>query len=120
MEYHYMVTSFIHRSRTSTILAIIFLPIHFVLSPFYFVWENAATLLILQSVGIGLASTALYLLTLEKVPQKWLALVMTIFFLFNPYLHRISTFDFHPIALAIPNISMDVVLSGKRTTYLCH
>ena len=68
----------------------------------YFLWENAATLLILQSVGIGLASIALYLLTLEKLAQKWLAPVMAILFLFNPYLHRISTFDFHPIALAIP------------------
>ena len=79
-----------------------FSPIHFVLSPMYLLWENAATLLILQSVGIGLASIALYLLTLEKVAQKWLAPVMAILFLFNPYLHRISTFDFHPIALAIP------------------
>ena len=79
-----------------------FSPIHLVLSPFYFAWENAATLLIIQSIGIGLASTALYLLTLEKVHQKWLAIIMTIFFLFNPYLHRVSVFDFHPIALAIP------------------
>ena len=59
-------------------------------------------MLIIQSIGIGLASTALYLLTLEKVHQKWLAIIMTIFFLFNPYLHRVSAFDFHPIALAIP------------------
>ena len=79
-----------------------FSPIHLVLAPLYFVWENAATLLILQSIGIGLASTALYLLTLAKVPHKWLALVMTTCFLFNPYLHRISIFDFHPIAFAIP------------------
>jgi len=79
-----------------------FSPIHLLLSPLYLVWENAATLLIIQSIGIGLAATALYLLTLEKLHQKWLAIAMTILFLFNPYLHRISTFDFHPIALAIP------------------
>ena len=79
-----------------------FSPIHLAFAPLYFVWENAATLLIIQSIGIGLASTALYLLTLEKVHQKWAAIIMTILFLFNPYLHRVSAFDFHPIALAIP------------------
>ena len=79
-----------------------FSPIHLVLSPFYLIWENAATLLIIQSIGIGLAFIALYFLTLEKTHQKWLAISMTTLFLFNPYLHQISTFDFHPIALAIP------------------
>ena len=79
-----------------------FSPIYLVLSPFYLIWENAATLLIIQSIGIGLASIALYFLTLEKTHQKWLAISITSLFLFNPYLHQISTFDFHPIALAIP------------------
>jgi len=79
-----------------------FSPIHLALSPFYLIWENAATLLIIQSIGIGLASIALYFLTLEKIHQKWLAISMTTLFLFNPYLHQMSTFDFHPIALAIP------------------
>lgn len=34
--------------------------------------------------------------------EKWPAMVLTLLFLFNLYLHRISTFDFHPIALALP------------------
>ena len=96
-----------------------FSPIHFVLSPMYFLWENAATLLILQSVGIGLASIALYLLTLEKLAQKWLAPVMAILFLFNPYLHRISTFDFHPIALAIP-IFLWMLYCLEKVDAHCH
>jgi uncharacterized membrane protein len=68
-----------------------FSPIHLALSLFYLLWENAATLLIIQSIGIGLASIALYFLALEKMHQKWLAISMTTFFLFNPYLHRVST-----------------------------
>jgi len=97
-----------------------FSPIHLVLSPLYLLWENAATLLILQSIGIGLASTALYLLTIEKSHQKWLALVMTIFFLFHSYLHRISTFDFHPIALAIPIFlwMLYCLEKGRRTSVI--
>jgi uncharacterized membrane protein len=95
-----------------------FSPIHLVLSLLYLLWENAATLLILQSVGIGLASIALYWLTLEKLPHKWLAPVMAMFFLFNPYLHRISTFDFHPIALAIPIFlwMLYCLEKGRRTS----
>jgi uncharacterized membrane protein len=79
-----------------------FSPIYAALSPLYALWQNAATLLIIQSIGIGLASIALYLLALENLQQKWLAVIMTILFLFHPYLHRVSAFDFHPIALAIP------------------
>jgi len=79
-----------------------FSPIHLVLAAVYRLWENAATLLIIQSIAIGLAATALYLLSLKCFNRKWPAIAITILFLFNPYLHRVSTFDFHPIAFAIP------------------
>src|SRR5439155_530553 len=77
-------------------------PIHLLLAFIYRLWESAVTLLIVQSVGIGLAATALYLLTLKYFNRRWPAIAMTILFLVNSYLHQVSTFDFHPIALAIP------------------
>ena len=79
-----------------------FSPIHLLLAFIYRLWESAVTLLIVQSVGIGLAATALYLLTLKYFNRRWPAIAMTILFLCNSYLHQVSTFDFHPIALAIP------------------
>src|SRR5713101_469791 len=76
-----------------------FSPINLLLAFIYRLWESAVALLIVQSIGIGLAATALYLLTLKHFNHRWPAIAMTILFLCNSYLHQVSTFDFHPIAL---------------------
>lgn len=79
-----------------------FSPFYLLLAPVYRLWEDAATLLVIQSIGIGLAAIALYLLSLKQLNRQWPAVAMTILFLSNSYLHRVSAFDFHPIAFAIP------------------
>lgn len=79
-----------------------FSPIHLALALAYRLWEEAVTLLVIQSIGIGLGATALYLLTLKRLRHTWPAIALTLLFLFNPYLHKVSVYDFHPIAFAIP------------------
>lgn len=92
-------------------------------SPFYLliswplrVWESPIFLLILQSVGIGLAAIALYRLAYRKFESAILATGFCLLFFLNSYLHRVSAYDFHPIALAIPIFlwMLDCVELGRR------
>ncbi len=90
-----------------SVMNIVYLSDHF--APFFMLlapllWtgaDAAATLLVLQSAGIGLAAVAVHRIARRRMEPPW-ALAATALFLVNPYLHRIIVFDFHPVALAIP------------------
>jgi uncharacterized membrane protein len=93
-----------------------FSPIHLALAGLYRIWPDAVTLLVVQSVAIGLAAVAVYRLALARFDARWLAPVAVILFLLNPYLHRVSQFDFHPVAFAIPLFLWMLVFAEAERT----
>lgn len=79
-----------------------FSPIYIFTSPLYYIWNNAGVLLILQSVGIVVGGVAIYFISLHITRDKIVSLLFVIFFFSNRYLHFVSRFDYHPVALFIP------------------
>jgi len=80
----------------SSLLAIHFAPVLFLLVPLYLVFKGPLFLLYLQVLAVGLASIPLYLLAREKLSGKYPALVVaTTYLLFRPLLNGLL-YDFHP------------------------
>jgi len=79
-----------------------FQPILALLAPALWLWNNAAVLLVIQSIGIGLAVPPLFWLTQKISRSGSLAVGLCLLYLSGPFLNAMSVFDFHPEVLAIP------------------
>jgi uncharacterized membrane protein len=71
----------------------------FFLLPFYAIYPHAETLLIMQSVLLGLGAIPIYLFAARRLPPSY-ASVLAICYLLFPPLHGANFYDFHfqPIA----------------------
>ena len=77
--------------------------IYYLLAPLYAVLGgNAAALLIVQSVALGLGAVPVYLLARAKTGSLSVAVALAVAYLLYPALHAVNTFDFHEIALVTP------------------
>jgi uncharacterized membrane protein len=76
-----------------------FAPILFLVTPLYILNPDARTLLVLQSLCLGLGAIPIYLLAQVKLRSTVLAIAFSASYLLFPALHGINTFDFHQIAL---------------------
>lgn len=79
-----------------------FRPINFLLVPFYWIYPNAETLLILQSLFLGLGALPIYLISKNKLKSNIIALIISGIYLLYVPLQAINLIDFHFNALAIP------------------
>ena len=71
------------------------------LLPFYFILKNPGTLLILQTLFLGLAAYPLFILARRKLSIN-LSLFLAIFYLTNVFTHNINSYEFHILPFAIP------------------
>lgn len=97
-----------------------FSPIHLALASLYRAWPSPLCLMVLQSAGFGLAGVAVYRLALRHCGSISVALPAMLLFLLNPYLHEISAFDFHPVALGVPIFLwlLDCLETGRMTAFV--
>lgn len=81
------------------------------ISPLYLIWERALTLLITQSVALGLGAVPVYFLAKKvfsslKIANlnmiKIASLGMVLVYLLNPSMEWVNIYDFHGVALSIP------------------
>ncbi len=77
-----------------------FAPILFLLLPIYAIWQAPETLLIIQSVFLGLAAWPIYMISRLVMDDKKMALGISVLWLINPLVHNINLFEFHLVALA--------------------
>lgn len=70
------------------------------ISPFYLIWNDPRTLLILQSVVLSLGSVFVFLIAQKIVKNKILALLFAFVYLVNPAVGYTNLYDFHPVTLA--------------------
>ena len=78
-----------------------FQPIVILILPLYAAFPKAETLLILQSLVLALGALPVYWIAKDELGAK-AGVVFAGLYLFYPALHGINSFDFHPVALAIP------------------
>jgi uncharacterized membrane protein len=76
-----------------------FSPILFLLAPAYAVYQDARTLLVIQSFFLAAGAVPLYLLTWKKTRSALLGVVLAASYLLYPALHGANLGDFHQIAL---------------------
>ncbi len=76
-----------------------FQPILLLILPFYFFYQSPVTLLIIQSIILGLGAFPIYLLS-KDLTNKKIALIFALIYLCYPALHGLNSAEFHPISLS--------------------
>jgi uncharacterized membrane protein len=79
-----------------------FQPLYYLLAPIYALHQDAATLIVLQSVALSSAAIPIYLIAKKRIDNPWTALIIALVYLLYPSLHGLNNFDFHGLALLIP------------------
>jgi len=72
-----------------------FTPIIFLVLPFYYFKQTPETLLVLQSIILGLSAWPLYFLAKKIIGNNFFALGVSILWLLNPSVHSANMFEFH-------------------------
>ncbi|MCX7996554.1 MAG: DUF2079 domain-containing protein [Patescibacteria group bacterium] len=95
------------------------------IAPLYFIWDGPETLLVVQTVAIGLGALSLYLvgtrLFSRKQYARWLSLAVAAAYLLYPMTAYVNLFDFHGVALSMAFLPFMVYywLCGKyRLSFL--
>jgi uncharacterized membrane protein len=78
-----------------------FAPILLALVPFYAIWDDPRTLLIVQTCALAVTALPLYWFARERL-GSFLAAVIAIAFFIYPSLQYINLLEFHDISLAVP------------------
>jgi uncharacterized membrane protein len=99
------IWNILHGSVYSSILGIPFLGNHlnlilFLLTPFYIIFSSPLTLLLLQSLFLGLAVIPLYFLARDILDKKF-AFIFSLLYLTYPSLHFVNRYEFHPVSFSI-------------------
>ena len=76
--------------------------IFYLLAPFYALFQNPVTLLILQSMFLASSAVPLYLIAKKRLNNNFLSIIISIVFLLFPALHGLNTYDFHGLVFFIP------------------
>lgn len=80
--------------------AVHFDPILALMVPFYWIYSGPETLLIIQTVILGLGALAVYLIAKNILKNKFYSIMFAIFYLLYFPVQRANLFDFHPVTLA--------------------
>lgn len=78
-----------------------FKPIILLLLPFYLLYQSPITLLIIQTIFLGLAAWPLYLIAKKIFQKPQYYLLMPFAYLFNPFIHNINLYEFHLVPISI-------------------
>jgi uncharacterized membrane protein len=79
-----------------------FSPILYAVAVVYRLAPTPLTLLVLQSLALGLGGLAVLALARDRLRHEGLAAAFAVLYLLYPALHGINLFDFHPVAFATP------------------
>lgn len=70
------------------------------LAPFYLIWADPRMLLFIQTVVVAFGALFVYLIAVEVLKNKTVALVFAFVYLINPSVERTNLYDFHAVTLA--------------------
>lgn len=70
------------------------------LAPFYLLWEDPRTLLLIQTIILALGGVFVYLIARKVIKDKLMSLLLAACYFLNPAVNYVNLYDFHPVALA--------------------
>lgn len=93
-----------------------FSPVFVLIGLAYRLVEHPLTLLVIQSVALGIGAVAVYYLALLRCVHPFLACLSVLIYISNPYVHHGNAHDFHLSPLTIPVVLWMLVFveSGKK------
>lgn len=93
-----------------------FSPVFVLIGLAYRLVEHPLTLLVIQSVALGIGAVAVYYLALLRCVHSSLACAAVLLYVSNPYIHHSNAHDFHLSPLTIPAVLWMLVFveSGKQ------
>ena len=83
-----------HLTESSSFFGVHFSPLLFTLIPAYYMLQRAETLLLLQSILLGLSAIPIYRIGRIYLEKKQ-ACLFALLYLLNPALHGVNSYDFH-------------------------
>ena len=95
-----------------------FSPLFYVLAPVYALFQDARTLLILQSLFLGIGAIPVYLLAKDKIGRTSLAVALAACYLLYPALHGVNVGDFHQIAFVSSLLLFSLYFLERRRDLL--
>ncbi len=99
-----------------------FSPSLFLLMPFYALAPTPQTLLILQTVALGLSAQPIYLISEYIVgkERKWMPLFISMLWLVNPLVHNMNFFEFELMSFAVLGLLWTIwaYLKEKPTLFI--
>lgn len=75
-----------------------FEPILFLITPLYYLFSHPLTLIVIQTLVIGLTAYAIYLISNLKLSHNW-SVLLSLAWLFNPFINSGALFEFHALIL---------------------
>ncbi len=93
-------------------------PILFIIAPLYCIFPSAFTLLLIQTLALGITAIIVYKFSVKVLENRALAFLLALLYLSNPSLHGINAFDFHPSIFAIPLLLLTIYLIDKNNHIL--
>jgi len=101
--------------HNQNILADHMVPILFFLSPFYKIYSDPITLLILQSILLASGVFPLYWIARDKLESSFLAISLSIGYLLYPALQFANLYDFSPGNIATPLLLFTFYFFHKKS-----
>jgi uncharacterized membrane protein len=92
---------FLNSMTGASYLADHFSPLLALLCPVFLLWKDAAALLLVQTLALALAVPAVHRLAARQAGGA-AAAAFAVLFALSPYVHRVSRYDFHDAAFAVP------------------
>jgi len=82
-------------SPTGSYFGVHFTPILYAVTPFFYLLPKVETILVLQSIVLGLGAIPIYLMAKQSLNSRLSAVMLSIAYLMNPLLQGINWYDFH-------------------------
>lgn len=100
-------------------MGIHFDPVLALFVPLYYFLPSVKWLILAQSVALPLASIPIYYLSLRVTQSSLTSLLWACIYLFSPFVLSAASWDFHPVALAVPAIALGyLALETKKFKFL--
>lgn len=90
--------------KGDTMLAEHFMPLIVVLTPFYAIWQDPRTILVVQAMAVGLAALPLYAISIRLGLDRRAGILIAMSYLLHPLVQTGNLYDFHPDAF-VPLLS---------------
>jgi len=95
-----------------------FNPILYLFVPLYVIKPTVIWFIVAQALALSIAAWPIFLLAKHLCESSLIGLFWGIIFLINPFVVNAATWDFHPVVLAVPFISL-AIFSIEKKNFFC-